>query len=260
MKICKHYVLGNCKKEDCKFEHIDNICRNHFMGDCKRPHCKFSHEHKFQKFNNQKIKNTETFTPDHSEPSIRIKFNEAIKNGNEICICNNIFNSSNNLYDQLLNEINQDVYKPWHGDSHLIADDNHEIDWKSYSKTFDFIIRELCKYFCMTPGATRFNYYTDTQDWKPYHHDAAALKPNKAKTQNITVGLSLGYTREISFESTHSNRSDRLRFNFPLENKTVYAFGNQVNIDFRHGIPQLETFSNSGRISIIIWGYSSLID
>ena len=104
----------------------------------------------------------------------------------------------------------------------------------------------------MTPSATRLNLYENGNDWKPYHHDAAALKPEKAKTQNITVGVSFGLTRNISFQSAKSYE----RIDFPLENGTVYAFGNQINIDYKHGIPQYNGISNEKRISIIIWGYS----
>lgn len=276
MSICKHYVNGRCNNNNCRFEHIDNICRNHFFGECTRNNCKFSHEYKLKKNNDnnnnnnnhKKIKNTESFNPLYIEPSIRVKFNEPILYGNEISINNNIFYDKN-MYNLLLSEIDKSVYKPWHGDSHLIADDSHEINWKSISPTFDKIIKQLCSYFCMTPGATRLNYYTDSNDWKPYHHDAAALKPDKASTQNITVGISFGQTREISFESTHKNNNDRTRINFPLHNGTVYSFGNKVNIDFRHGIPRLNetqnkninknSNENNGRISIIIWGYSSIL-
>lgn len=280
MTICKHYVLGKCTRDNCKFEHIDNICRNYFFGECTRNNCKFSHEFKLsngsngsnegsKKHNNNHrkiIKNTESFTPRHQEPSIRILFNDNIRNGNEISIHDNLFSESDCLYEDLLNEIDNDIYKPWHGNTHLIADDSHYINWKQENKYFEFIVKQLCKYFCMTPGATRVNYYSNEDDWKPYHHDSAALKPEKAKTQNITVGLSLGTTREISFESTHYNTNERVTINFPLHNCTVYSFGNKVNCDFRHGIPQLspdtinnDKFKYEGRISVIIWGYSSLI-
>lgn len=257
MAICKHFVLGKCNKENCKFEHIDNICRNNFFGKCERPNCKFNHNYKLEQ--NNKIKNTESFIPVHDPPSLRIKFNEPISNGNEVAIINNIFEDKT-LYKKLISEINNEVYKPWHGDSHLIADDSHLINWKDESETFQLIINKLCNYFCMTPGATRFNYYINTMNWKPYHHDAAALKPEKAKYQNITVGLSLGYTREISFQSTQKNKSERTTINFPLKDGTVYAFGNKVNTDFRHGIPQINEHIFEGRISIIIWGYSNLIE
>ena len=276
MSICKHHVNGRCNNNNCTFEHVDNICRNHFFGECTRNNCRFLHEYKLEKRENnrennnkhknfnRKIKNTESFNPLYIEPSIRVKFNEPILYGNEISINNNIFYDKN-MYNLLLSEINKSVYKPWHGDTHLIADDSHVIDWKSISPTFDKIIKQLCSYFCMTSSATRLNYYTNSDDWKPYHHDAAALKPHIASTQNITVGVSFGQTREISFESTHKNNNDRTRINFPLHNGTVYSFGNKVNIDFRHGIPRLNENSNeksnkdNGRISIIIWGYSSIL-
>lgn len=283
MNICKFYVNGKCNNNNCTYEHMNNICRNYFFGKCTRNNCKFSHEYKLNNNNSNnnnnnnkdnvrdtkiaknsqnskrgKIKNTETFEPSHNEPSIRLRLNEPIYNGNEVSIVDNIFYEKD-IYNNLLKEITNDVYKPWHGDSHLIADDNSNIDWKSNSELFQNIIKKLCSYFCMTPSATRLNYYTDSKDWKPYHHDAAALKENKARTQNITVGASFGLTREISFESTHRNKEDRLTFNLTLKDSTVYSFGNKVNIDFRHGIPQLKEESNYGRISIIIWGFSSLI-
>ena len=276
MNICKHYVNGKCNNNNCKYKHIDNICRNYFFGECTRNNCKFSHEYKLLNNNstnnnstnnnsnsNRRIKNTESFIPNFDEPSIRVKFNKPITSGNEVSINNNIFYDKN-LYNNLKSEINDDVFKPWHGDTHLIADDNHNIDWKSKSPTFDKIIKELCRYFCMTPGATRLNFY-NSEYWKPYHHDAAALKPNKAKTQNITVGVSFGETREISFESTHKNINDRIILNFPLEDGTVYCFGNKVNIDFKHGIPPLNNNKQikneqNGRFSIIIWGYSNFLD
>jgi hypothetical protein len=111
----------------------------------------------------------------------------------------------------------------------------------------------------MVPGSTRFNYYENSKDWKPYHHDAAALKPEKAKTQNITVGVSFGLTREISFESADPNKFNRKTVNFTLPDNTVYAFGNEVNIRFRHGIPQIPHEINEPRVSIIVWGYSKYL-
>lgn len=263
--ICKNYVLGKCNNLECRFEHKDNICRSYFLhSNCNRGlNCKFSHSFVFsqnKKSNNfRSNKNTETFEPDHSEPSLRVYFNQPIYMGNEVSITNNLFNVNTDFCKNLMNEIPKEVFKPWHEDSHLIADDRSEIDWKADSPTFQNIVRELSRYFCMTVSASRFNYYTDSKDWKPYHHDAAALKPDKAKTQNITVGVSFGLTREISFESIHSNKNERITINFPLENGYVYAFGNQVNIDFKHGIPQIKEYFSRERISIILWGFSSLL-
>ena len=276
MKICKHYVNNKCNSENCKFVHIDNICRNYFFGNCERENCKFDHDFKLgdqvKKLNNNisnnnisnnnskikyrnKIKNTESFEPDYSEPDMRIVFNQPINSGNQVAIIHNCTFWSDTI-TRLLNEISKDVYKPWHGDNHLIADDT--LKWKDKTPTFKHIIDSLCRYFNMSVGATRLNYYENGEDWKPYHHDAAALKPEKAKTQNITVGLSLGLTREISFQ--HAEK--RTTINFPLDDGVVYAFGNKINIDYRHGVPQLKEkrLSNEPRLSIIIWGYSRYFD
>uniref|UniRef100_A0A6C0LCM3 C3H1-type domain-containing protein n=1 Tax=viral metagenome TaxID=1070528 RepID=A0A6C0LCM3_9ZZZZ len=275
MSICKHYVNRRCNNNNCRFEHIDNICINHFFGECTSNNCKFTHEYKLENKDNKDnkdnknnyninknfnriVKNKETFVP-----TIRVRFNNVITYSNEVSINNNIFYDKN-LYKSLLSEIDDKVYKPWNGDTHLIADDSHNIDWKSRSPTFDKIVKQLCSYFCMTPSVTRLNFYKESY-WKPYHHDASALKQDKEKTQNITVGVSFGETRDFSFESTHKNINDRIRLNFPLDNGTVYSFGNKVNIDFRHGIPPLKNNKNTnnsynGRFSIIIWGYSTLLD
>ncbi len=282
MSICKFYVLNRCTNKNCEYAHIKNICRHYFFGECKNENCVYIHDFKFNgklsenrnspEFNkspeyrksNHRIINTETFTPDLTEPQMRVKMNEPIYFANEVSIINNMFYNKT-IYENILKEVNDSVYKPWHGDTHLIADDRSDIKWKENSETFNQVISQLCSYFAMTPSATRLNYYADGIDWKPYHHDAAALKPDKAKTQNITVGATFGITREISFESANKNKSERQRINFTLHNNYVYAFGNKINTDFRHGIPQLsekhmeKLGKEQGRISIIIWGYSSLV-
>ena len=257
MKICKHYVNGFCKNtaEECKFSHIDNICKDYFFKECTNPSCKLDHKYKLKDLENKKRekkpKNTLSFTPEHSEPLLYIRFNQPIFNGNEISIVKNIEWKSN-IIDILNKEINPEIYKLWHGDNHLIADDS--AGWKKNSPTFNNIIQILSSYFNMTPSATRLNYYKNGLDWKPYHHDAAALKPEKAKNQNITVGVSFGIKREISFQ----NAKTLERMDFSLEDGTVYSFGNKVNIDFKHGIPQIKNGENLGeRISIIIWGFSN---
>jgi len=282
MSICKFYVLNRCTNKNCEYAHIKNICRHYFFGECKNENCVYIHDFKFNgklsenrnspDFNkspeyrksNHRIINTESFTPDLTEPQMRVKMNEPIYFANEITIINNMFYNKT-IYENILKEVNDSVYKPWHGDTHLIADDRSDIKWKENSETFNQVITQLCSYFAMTPNATRLNYYSDGIDWKPYHHDAAALKPDKAKTQNITVGATFGITREISFESANKNKSERQRINFTIHNNYVYAFGNKINTDFRHGIPQLsekhmeKLGKEQGRISIIIWGYSLLV-
>ncbi len=57
----------------------------------------------------------------------------------------------------------------WHEGAHLVAKNPNE------SKTFQEIIEKLCEYFKIQKKSigTRFNWYKDSSDWKPFHHDSA---------------------------------------------------------------------------------------
>ncbi len=269
-KICKHYVENKCKHGDkCKFTHIDNICRHHFFGNCKNgDSCKFSHEHKLPKSNNNKLikKNTESFVPSHKPRDMTVCFGNSKQlnynkeiNSRDVIFVPNLFCDENDLtiYNKLLEEIKssgieeKELWKLWHGDTHMIADDH--LNWKSKCPTFNMIIETISKYFKMDIKATRFNWYRDGKEWKPYHHDAAAIDPKKAKIQNFTVGVSFGLTRDASFEHAKTKTT----IDFPLSNGSVYCFAKDINIEWRHGIPQLSPtqFNDKGRVSIIAWGF-----
>ena len=60
------------------------------------------------------------------------------------------------------------------------------------------------------PRFGRFNWYRDSSDWKPFHNDSAAYNPQRAKQQNITVGVSFGAERELSF--LHGTNASRVYF------------------------------------------------
>ena len=105
-------------------------------------------------------------------------------------------------------------------------------------------------FFNMDVKATRFNHYRDNTEWKPYHHDAAAIDEKKAKTQNLTVGVTFGATRTASFQHAKT----KTRIDVPLSNGSVYTFAKQVNIDWMHGIIQEHQNKKRDRISIILWG------
>jgi hypothetical protein len=165
-----------------------------------------------------------------------------------------------NIYQNLLQEMkefeqyqqkthpNSNPWKSWHGDSHLIVDD--KLKWQAHVPTFEKVIDRIREYFKMDIKATRFNHYQDHHEWKPYHHDAAAVKPEKAKTQNFTVGVSFGATRDIAFQHAKTKTT----VGFPLTDGTLYAFSRDVNIEWRHGVPATKTEADRSRISIIAWG------
>lgn len=161
------------------------------------------------------------------------------------------------LYDKLLAEIKNSgvdedkLWQSWHNDSHVIADDKRR--WKDACPTFHMVLDKLADYFDMKIEATRFNWYRDSTEWKPFHHDAAALKADKARTQNFTAAISFGMEREAAFEHAHT----KTQISMPQPNGTIYTFGKDVNIMWRHGILQCppEKYSDQGRISIIAWGW-----
>ncbi len=319
-KICKHYVMGKCKKgESCDFAHVDNICRYHFVGTCKHgDSCTRSHKYKLTGSNGNSVnqtnkpnehdkpknhkkklvkKNTESFEPFDSSADMRVMIgNSSCPTYNydyesrDVILVHGLFGSSDyahgNLYEKLLEEVNQfgaglsnkDIWKMWHGDTHYIADDHK--NFKQKCPTFLMVVDKLKEYFKCDVKATRFNLFSDDSQFKPLHFDAAAVDPDKAKTQNITIGVSFGGTRDVMFE----HGKTRTKVNIPLPNGSVYCFLRDTNCEWRHGIPMVskhqvdgptlqtiyakdgipmvspENQTGSGRISIILWGWVDIIN
>ena len=304
-KVCKFFVKGNCRDgEKCRFSHEKDICRNHFFDKCTVTDCRFKHTAKLDekkegnrdgnRGERRKVKNTETFEPSHIPADMRIMLanpkSDVYQNkiySRDVIIAPNLFGELNNItiYNKLLDEVDaigkDNIWKLWHGDTHLIADDKHtcscmsclrgatrhdHANWKAKCPTMTMITDKLAKYFKMDVKASRLNWYRDLKEWKPFHHDAAAVDPKKAATQNLTIGVSFGATRDVSFEHAKT----KTRTTIPLEDGMTYGFAKDVNIIWRHGIPQLSDKEieeigggedeDQGRISIIIWGYSEIID
>jgi hypothetical protein len=278
-KVCRDFMKQKCNRNGCRYIHDKDLCRNFYKNNKCRDDCKFSHnvnpalvklfKDGKQGAKRHKAKNTTDFNPSHEKADMRIvmapndmKVYTKDVYPKDVVLVNNLFGGHKdmNIYEKLLEEIQtyeneQDnnkisVFKLWHGDSHLIADD--KIGWKNNASTFDYVIDVIRNYFNMDIKATRFNWYKSTAEWKPYHHDAAALKPDKAKTQNFTVGVSFGVVRDIAFEHAESKKV----VSFPLENGSTFCFAKDVNVEWRHGVPQLppEQHEDKGRISIIAWG------
>jgi hypothetical protein len=303
-KVCKDYMFSRhphkknkgCTRVNCKYIHDENLCYFFYKGDCiKGNDCKFNHFVNDillnNKNNNKKNntyhkhpKNTESFEPNYAPPDMRILYDCSIDKcklsiqTQDVIIAPNLFCNEDDftIYHNLLNEMkncgveNNKLWKLWHGDTHLIADDH--LHWNSKTKytqnsaksnvpTFNMIIEKISNFFNMDIKATRFNFYRDNNDWKPFHHDAAAVKPDKAKTQNFTVGVSFGFTRDIALEDALKDALNdvgkRRIISIPLPNGSTYCFTRDININWKHGILPLKNKYNSelGRISIIAWGF-----
>ena len=65
-----------------------------------------------------------------------------------------------------------------------------------------------------------------------------------------------GLERDISFEHAVTGK----KITIPLDDNTLYAFTKDINIEWKHGIPQVppDKYIKEGRISIIAWGYKHI--
>jgi hypothetical protein len=278
VRFCRFFIQGRCNHGDsCKFTHDKNICRKFFLGEtCKHgTECKFKHiigptinkrDDRNNKTNDYKKKtrhpkNTENFNPSHSPADMIVHAGiPAEYTVNDVIIFPNFINEPD-IYDKLLKEMSDtgisesELWKLWHGDNHLIADDH--LNYKEKVPTFGRIVDEITKKFKIDVKSTRFNLYKNSDDWKPFHHDAAAVKEHIAKAQNFTVGVSFGATREIAFE----NAKTKTTVSFSLPNGSAYAFSKDINVNWKHGVPQIspEKKNTDGRISIIAWGFVDMI-
>jgi hypothetical protein len=232
----------------------------------------------------------------------------------DVVLVPNLFDdyAKGELYDKLVEEINaitdkSALLKLWHGNdkiegTHLIADDKVRIkdkdgnmkSWKEQCPTFKMVVERIKAFFEMDIKATRFNWYKDDSQYQPFHKDVAAIDQRKAQTQNFTVAVSFGATRECGFErdegfptcsgnkplstdhdessarkasaswsasknsdSVSWSASNRTMITFPIGDGEIYCFADDTNMLWRHGVigGKGVTTESGGRISIIAWGW-----
>jgi hypothetical protein len=164
------------------------------------------------------------------------------------------------IYNNLVSEIEncgipkEQLLKMWHGNNviegtHLIVDDHRK--WKETCPTFNMVISRLKDVFKMDIKATRLNWYRDPDHWKPFHKDSSAINPDRALTQNFTVAVSFGVTKDAAFEHAKT----KTVISMPQPDGTIYSFTNDTNCIWRHGILQDKNPQELGRISVIAWGW-----
>lgn len=273
--ICRDYQKGTCTRSHCKFPHQE-VCLHYwkhssckFGETCKWPHVKQEQRQQSTNNHSRRPKNTETFEPLINPVDMRVvcdvshdKLTIPITT-RDVLLVPNLFSDFENgvIYNMLMNEISTcgiptcELMKLWHGDTHFIADDHTA--WKKHVPTFVMIVDRIRNYFKMDIKATRFNWYTDTSQWKPFHHDAAKIDPRKAQTQNFTVAVSFGATRDAAFEEVKS----KCVISMPQPDGWTYCFSRDTNVLWKHGILKEKEVRDEGRISIICWGwYADLIE
>jgi len=218
-------------------------------------------------FRNKGGRNTESFDPISTfvRPSMRLicgpsgvkHYPKSCKHDDVIIVPNFACETDDwSIYYKLVEEMRslqeegqkRSEWIAWHEGCHLISQNPKNCP------TYEAILQKMCDYFKIDPknAGTRFNWYRDSSDWKPFHNDSAAYNPGRAKNQNVTVGISFGAERELAF--MHGKNGTRLYF--PQTNGMLFHFGRDVNISWKHGVNALpkEEHSGKGRISIILWG------
>eukprot|EP00730_Choanoeca_flexa_P017199 TRINITY_DN824_c0_g1_i2.p1 TRINITY_DN824_c0_g1~~TRINITY_DN824_c0_g1_i2.p1 ORF type:complete len:338 (+),score=65.34 TRINITY_DN824_c0_g1_i2:35-1048(+) len=216
-----------------------------------------------------KPRNTESFEPSFASPDIRVVYGPSRDvyprpvGVHDLIMAPELFCKEEDMtmYQTLLAELQaagtDSLFVSWHGDTHVIADDKKMGGkWKAMSPTFQSVVRRMEQYFNMDIKATRFNWYKDSKQWKPWHHDRAAFTPNCP--QNATVAASFGACRDIAF--LHAKQGTTVRV--PQPNGSMYAFTRDANIDWKHGVmaePESRQH-DQGRISIIAWGWIDMLD
>jgi hypothetical protein len=188
------------------------------------PRLKRNPQKKIQKSSGQG-RNTESFDPRSTlvRPDLRIiigkpsgeKWGKQLKHDDVVIVPNFICQEDDwTIYNKLIHEMREiqgqhvkgSEWISWHEGAHLISKN------PTQSKTFQEILTKMKDYFGISneSAGTRFNWYRDSADWKPFHHDSAAFNPERARNQNITVGVSFGVTRELAF--LHAKSNTRLYF------------------------------------------------
>lgn len=180
-------------------------------------------------------RNTESFDPKSTlvRPDMRILVSSKSGLGSrllrhdDVLMVPNFFCEEDDwtIYNQLVREMRecqsqglaQSEWISWHEGAHLISKN------PTGSPTFQKIVKAMREYYHINndSAGTRFNWYNDADDWKPFHHDSAAFNPQRAKQQNITVGVSFGATRELAFLHAKSNT----KIYFPQVNGALFSFG-----------------------------------
>ena len=138
--------------------------------------------------NKKKGRNTESFDPESTmvRPALRVQIGSPNRpvygkpmRHDDCILVPELFGPEDDwkLYYQLVREITElqnervrgSEWLSWHEGAHLVVKD------PSSSKTFNKVIDRLCEYFQIqrTSVGTRFNWYKDSSDWKPFHHDSA---------------------------------------------------------------------------------------
>ena len=148
----------------------------------------------------KKGRNTQDFAPSTTPPGLKLVVGNPRKptlgkqmHGRHVTYIPGFFcdEEETEVFGKLMAEVraagSPEMWVPWHEKSHFIANDRERHGkWKDDSPVFCAVIEKIARYFEMDVKATRFNWYRNAEEWKPYHHDAAAVKKSAKEMQGFT--------------------------------------------------------------------------
>ena len=157
------------------------------------------------------------------------------------------------LAERLRGEIQSftdDYWVRWHRDAHWILDEKK--NWRSQVSSWTEVVACLEATFQCSINASRLNRFSDSGDYKPFHHDASAIIPSRTRTQNTSIVLCLGEGRPVRFY--HEPSKSTLDFSIP--SRGAYAFGAGVNNRWMHGVGKGGEGDDRVRFSLAFWGWT----
>lgn len=114
------------------------------------------------------------------------------------------------------------------------------------SSVFAETVGRILHAFGLTLVDCWVNVYRHGADMKYWHQDNYNTRQ---PVPTVTLGLSLGETRDLAFHHVGSGKE----FRIPQKNGDVFAFDNEFNSHFKHSIPPVPKNLAAERMSIIIW-------
>mmetsp|Transcript_19788 Transcript_19788/g.36120 ORF Transcript_19788/g.36120 Transcript_19788/m.36120 type:complete len:630 (+) Transcript_19788:56-1945(+) len=115
------------------------------------------------------------------------------------------------------------------------------------SPVFAALVTRVLDMFDLTLVDCWANLYRGGNDMKAFHHDNYQ---HRSPRPTVTIGVSLGQSRELSFLNAVTKEEVRLL----QRNGDIFAFDEPFNNLFKHGVPAGKGGLKSGkRLSVIIW-------
>lgn len=165
------------------------------------------------------------------------------------------------LMERIQSELPEDkAFAEWNGTRHL-GMQFEGLEARHLHATASPLVRsvvaKLEEAFGIEASASRLNIYRSDEDYKTLHADRGR---DANGVPQITVGLSLGHTRELALVHWQTG----LTIALPCPNGSVFAFTPELNCKFLHGVPKVDksklvpschaVSQPSVRMSIIVWG------